>query len=280
MIIHFVENRTPNRKLIKLKARYVAKGYAQIAGVEFIDTFAPTATFVSLRLLLTVVAKCNWPVYSFDFVAAYLHLAIEEEIWIWPPKGLDVPKGHACRLKKALYCTRQAARCWWKHLQLKMKGLGYIPSQFDDSLYILQHETHKGAVWVHVNDGVVTGSNKMILRQLEHDLKDCLEIKWQQGVETIVGVKVFRDNNGFSLRQLRLIAKTLEEHWHQCSLAKTPLPAGYHAPTEGVSDGDPATSTDFLLLVGSLSYLAGRHTAGHCLCRKLYGKVQHQSNAW
>jgi transposase InsO family protein len=44
----FVEKRTQDGKLIKLKARYVAKGYAQIAGVEFLDTFAPTATFVSL----------------------------------------------------------------------------------------------------------------------------------------------------------------------------------------------------------------------------------------
>jgi hypothetical protein len=44
----FVEKRTQDGKLIKLKARYVAKGYAQIAGVEFLDTFAPTTTFVSL----------------------------------------------------------------------------------------------------------------------------------------------------------------------------------------------------------------------------------------
>lgn len=43
----FIEKRTPEEKLIKL-TRYVAKGFAQIAGVECIDTFAPTAAFVSL----------------------------------------------------------------------------------------------------------------------------------------------------------------------------------------------------------------------------------------
>ena len=52
-----VEKCTTNKKLIKIQARYVAKGYAQIAGVKFLDAFAPTATFVSLRLLLTVAAK-------------------------------------------------------------------------------------------------------------------------------------------------------------------------------------------------------------------------------
>lgn len=77
-----------------------------------INTFAPhLATLVFLWLLMTVAAKCNWPVYLFDFVAAYLHLPIEE-IWVRPLEGLDVPKGNAYRLKKALYGMRQAACCW------------------------------------------------------------------------------------------------------------------------------------------------------------------------
>ena len=80
----FVEKKTADGKLIKLKARYVAKGYAQIAGVEFLDTF------LSLCLLLTIAAKCNWPVYPFDFVAAYLHSSIDEDVWVRPPEGLDV----------------------------------------------------------------------------------------------------------------------------------------------------------------------------------------------
>jgi hypothetical protein len=173
----FVKKRTPDGKLIKLKARYVAKGYAQVAGVEFLDTFAPTETFLSLRLLLTVAAKCNWPVYSSDFVAAYLHSPIDEEVWVRPPEGLNVPKGHAFKLQKELHGTKQAARCWWKHLQSKLKGLGYLPSQFDSSLYILKHPDQRGAIWIHVDDGVVTGSSDKILKQLEQDLKECLEIK-------------------------------------------------------------------------------------------------------
>jgi hypothetical protein len=87
------------------KARFVAKGFTQGAGVDFNATFAPTATFVSLRLLLTVAAAHQWPVHSFDFVAAYLNSPIDEEIWLKPPEGMDVPPGQALKLEKALYGT-------------------------------------------------------------------------------------------------------------------------------------------------------------------------------
>jgi hypothetical protein len=90
---------------VRYKARFVAKGFTQVAGVDFNATFAPTATFVSLLLLLTVAAANSWPVHSFDFVAAYLNSPIDKEIWIKPPEGMSVPPGHALLLEKALYGT-------------------------------------------------------------------------------------------------------------------------------------------------------------------------------
>jgi hypothetical protein len=42
---------------IKYKARYVAKGYNQKEGTDFAHTFAPTATFTSMRVLLTIAAS-------------------------------------------------------------------------------------------------------------------------------------------------------------------------------------------------------------------------------
>jgi hypothetical protein len=111
------------------KARFVAKGFKQIAELHFAETFAPTATFVSLWLLLKTAAANHWPVHSFDFVAAYLNSPINEEVWVKPPDGVSLPDGNAYWLKKALYGTCQAACCWWLHLRAILDGLGYLPSQ-------------------------------------------------------------------------------------------------------------------------------------------------------
>ncbi|CAB4026634.1 Hypothetical predicted protein [Paramuricea clavata] len=41
----------------KLKARYVAKGYAQIEGLDFFDTYAPTCKPETFRILLATAAR-------------------------------------------------------------------------------------------------------------------------------------------------------------------------------------------------------------------------------
>jgi hypothetical protein len=112
----FARKTAPDGTPERFKARYVAKGFKQIAGLHFGETFTPTATFFLLRLLLLIAAQYNWPVHSFDFVAAYLNSPIDEEIWVKPPKGVTLPPGQAFLLKKALYGTQQASRCWWLHL--------------------------------------------------------------------------------------------------------------------------------------------------------------------
>ncbi|MBW0508505.1 hypothetical protein O181_048220 [Austropuccinia psidii MF-1] len=64
-------------------------------------------------MLLTIVGLCKWYMNSFDFVAAYLNADIKENIWVRPPDGLTIPPGFGCKLRKALYVTKQAGYCRW-----------------------------------------------------------------------------------------------------------------------------------------------------------------------
>ncbi|WAQ80769.1 hypothetical protein PtA15_1A107 [Puccinia triticina] len=239
---------------IKYKARYVAKGFNQKEGTDFAHTFAPTATFTSMRILLTIAARNNWPIYNFDFVAAYLNAPIDEEVWVQAPEGLDVNVGEACLLRRALYRTKQAVRCWWKHLSGTLASLGYVSSYYDSSVYTLSRKEDRSIIWVHVDDGIVTGSSDEALKLLEQQLKGSLEIKWTEGLTSMVGVKIFRNQDGFDLTQPLLIDKILKERWDGVTLHSTPLPEGYTANTDTTEAG--INSTDFLSTIGSLSYVA------------------------
>ena len=50
----------------KYKARFVAKGYSQVHGLDYNETFAPVARMDSITLVLAVAASKNWEVHRMD----------------------------------------------------------------------------------------------------------------------------------------------------------------------------------------------------------------------
>ena len=64
------------------KARFVAKGYSQVRGIDFQETFAPTANLTSLRVLMQMAAQHNLVLHQMDVKTAYLTAPIDCEIYI------------------------------------------------------------------------------------------------------------------------------------------------------------------------------------------------------
>jgi hypothetical protein len=46
----------------KYKDRLVAKGYSQVHGIDYTETFSPVAKMDSIRLVLAIAASCRWEV--------------------------------------------------------------------------------------------------------------------------------------------------------------------------------------------------------------------------
>ena len=66
----------------KFKARFVARGFSQIEGVDYSETFAPIAPYTSIRSVISLVAEMGWKIHQMDVKTAFLHGMIEEEIYI------------------------------------------------------------------------------------------------------------------------------------------------------------------------------------------------------
>ena len=96
----------------KYKARLVVKGYAQVFGVDYFDTFAPIARLDTIRMLLAIATQKQWKIYQLDVKSAFLNGFLKEEIYVEQPEGFDA-KGDEDKvylLKKALYALKQAPR--------------------------------------------------------------------------------------------------------------------------------------------------------------------------
>jgi hypothetical protein len=112
----------------KFKARLCGKGFKQTHGVNYFDTFAPVATYSSLRLFLTVLATLDYEIHSLDVVTAFLLADLKEEVYIKIPKGYplkDIQPDQVLKLNKCLYGLKQSPMEWNSKLDSILKGLGF-----------------------------------------------------------------------------------------------------------------------------------------------------------
>jgi hypothetical protein len=97
----------------------VAKGYAQVAGLDFEETFAPVARLESIRILLAYAAHHSFRLFQMDVNSAFLSGPIKEEVYVEQPPDFkdDRYPNHVFKLSKALYGLKQAPRAWYECLR-------------------------------------------------------------------------------------------------------------------------------------------------------------------
>jgi hypothetical protein len=88
----------------------VAKGFAQVAGLDFEETFAPVARLESIRILLAYAAHHSFRLFQMDVKSAFLNGPIKEEVYVEQPPGFEDDRypNHVFKLSKALYGLKQA----------------------------------------------------------------------------------------------------------------------------------------------------------------------------
>nr|GEV43408.1 hypothetical protein [Tanacetum cinerariifolium] len=92
------------------KAQLVARGYRQVEGIDFEESFAPVARLEAIRIFLAYAAHKNVVVYQMDVKTAFLNGNQREEVYVSQSDGFVDPDNpnHVYKLKKALYGLKQA----------------------------------------------------------------------------------------------------------------------------------------------------------------------------
>jgi len=77
----------PDGIIDRLKACLVAKGYTQIFGLDYGDTFSPVAKMASVHLFIAMAALQQWPLYQLDVKNVFPNGDLQEEIYMEQPPG-------------------------------------------------------------------------------------------------------------------------------------------------------------------------------------------------
>ncbi|KAI3790923.1 hypothetical protein L2E82_04359 [Cichorium intybus] len=70
-----------------LKAQLVAKGYTQVHGIDYEDTFSPVAKIKSIRVIMAIDAYYDYEMWQMDVKTAFLNGYLEEDVYMEQPEG-------------------------------------------------------------------------------------------------------------------------------------------------------------------------------------------------
>jgi hypothetical protein len=139
---------------VRYKARFVAKGYSQIPGIDYNDVFSPIVKHSSIRTLFSIVAMHDYELGWLDVKIAFLHGKLEEDIYMDQPEGFVVPgkEDLVCRLKKSHYGLIQSPRQWYKRFDAFMISQGFKRSNYDSCVYLKTIKVSNIYLLLYVDD--------------------------------------------------------------------------------------------------------------------------------
>ena len=248
----------PMGEIIRWKARWVAKGFQQIEGIDFNETFSATLKASSWRMLLALIAKYDLECECSDVVAAFLEALVHETIWIEQPHEFtDGHPEHACRLNKALYGLKQSSHEWYGTLHTAVKAMGFTRIEHDHCVFI-NHES--GAIIAaYVDDLLFIARNKSLIKLMKDKLSERFNFKHLGDLDEYLGMKIFRNRQQKTLRvnQTKYAQQLLNQlGMDECSIVKSPMEAHYLNPSPSEYTATQEDRHAYQSLMGALNWLS------------------------
>jgi hypothetical protein len=181
----------------RFKARLVARGFSQVHGQDYSETFAPTVRMDTLRLFLAIVALENLECSQFDIKNAFTESRLKEKIYMSPPQGVEVKKGFALQVLRSLYGLKQAARDWNLLIKRELLQWGFVQSLADPCMFI--HPQRGIRLLVYVDDVVAAAKEQGEIDWFFEKLSGRFNAKNLGEIHKILGVRVSRDRQSRSL---------------------------------------------------------------------------------
>ena len=71
----------------KYKTKFAARSFTQKEGIDYDETFALVARYVTIRTIISLAAVFGWKLHKMDVKTTFLNGKIEEEVYIEQPEG-------------------------------------------------------------------------------------------------------------------------------------------------------------------------------------------------
>src|SRR5271169_498060 len=245
-----------NNKIVKYKARVVAKGYSQVAGLDFEDTFAPVVRIESVRHLFAIAAFYGLYILHIDAKTAFLNGDSDLELYISQIEGFEDRRypHKVLRLRKSLYGLKQAPRIWYLLLCSQIISFGFEALGSDSSIYY--SGARKVFLAVYVDDILIFGKSQQSCTEIYDLLARQFKMENLGPPKTFLGLNILRSNGEISINQTGYIDRMMKRfRMESAATTSTPLPPSLPLLTTRSND-KKANQQLYQEIIGSLNHIA------------------------
>jgi len=250
----FKRKRFPDGKVRKLKAGFCARGFEQVEGKDYFETFAPVVQWLTVRLILVLTIIMGLENKQIDYTAAFIQAPIDTDVYMEMPR-LFTTEGKVWKLKKGIYGLKQSPRNYFLHMKGKLESLGFIQSNADSCLFI----SSTVICLIYVDDALLVYKDHSAVDDLTNRMRDAnMLFEEESDVAGYLGVLIDRSKDGsITMRQSGLANRIIEAlHLDSKSCTSVETPCQSYLPID--DDGEPAIGLyNYASIVGMLSYLQG-----------------------
>ena len=237
----------------------MARGFSQIPGIDFEETFSPVACFETVRLLLALSVLEDWEIEALDVKTAFLYGNLDEELYMEQPEGFVVKEQEkkVYKLKKSLYGLKQAAIAWNKQANKSLTKLGFKRCLSDAGIYTLTQNNNTLVVVLYVDDVLFMGNNMLLPKEKKNAFMKMWECRDLGPISEYLCMKIVRDRSSKKLIIDQIdYAKKVVERFGQQNAKPTyvPLPVGYQ-PKANEGTAKPEQRSYYQSIIRSLLYL-------------------------
>jgi hypothetical protein len=183
------------------KARLCGKGFKQIFGVDYFETFSPVATYDALRIFLILMIAMDYEIDCVDVITAFLLAPLKEEVYIKIPDGYPNKhkfNGKVIRLLKSLYGLKQSPHEWNKELDTFLQFIGFKSTESEKCIYVGRFGT-KGEttiyLLVYVDDILIACPDRTTMAKLKSMINKKFPIKDKGPLSFFLNMHFKRDRS-------------------------------------------------------------------------------------
>ncbi len=187
-------------------ARLVVKGYMQQQNVHYTQSFSPTISQVSLRIVMVLTSMKGFRSWDLDATSAFVSEPLTEGETVYMEQGFPLPQGKCLKLKRTLYGLVQSPLAFYKLCREVYISVSYRQLETEECIFV-RYENN-------VKTGSVTDKDGRTLTSLADMQEIPLSDRGHQNCPHEIAVVIilfYVDNTGIRSNCPQLVEKFHED---------------------------------------------------------------------